>query len=86
MEFCKKNLQLQYKQNLPQNIYNIKFILKNLLPQYKKKFTIKILQKNNEIGKKSESISKWVNGNQKNMSKNRTKDKSFPNQKNTKYS
>ena len=44
------------------------------------------LQQNNEIGKKSESISKWVNANRKNASKNRTKDKSFPNQKNTRYS
>ena len=44
------------------------------------------LQQNNEIGKKLESISKWVNANRKNTSKNRTKDKSFPNQKNTRYS
>ena len=30
------------------------------------------LQQNNEIGKKSESISKWVNANRKNTSKKRT--------------
>ena len=36
--------------------------------------------------KSQESISKWVNANRKNMSKKRTNDKSFSNQKNTKYS
>ena len=34
----------------------------------------------------SESISKWVNAHPKNTSKKRTKDGSFSNQKNTKYS
>ena len=37
-------------------------------------------------GKSQKSISKWVNANGKNMSKKRTNDKSFSNQKNTKYS
>ena len=36
--------------------------------------------------KKLESISKWVNAHQKNTSKKRTKDRSFLNQKNTRYS
>ena len=35
--------------------------------------------------KNSESISKWVNAHQKNMSKKRNKDGSFSNQRNTKY-
>ena len=40
----------------------------------------------NENEKSQESISKWVNVNRKNMSKKRTNDKSFSNQKNIKYS
>ena len=35
--------------------------------------------------KSSESISKWVNAHQKNMSKKRNKDGPFSNQRNTKY-
>ena len=36
--------------------------------------------------KNSESISKWVNAHQKNTTKKRTKDGSFSNQRNGKYS
>ena len=39
-----------------------------------------------DILKKKESISKWVIANRKNTSKKRKKDRSFSNQKNTKYS
>ena len=41
-----------------------------------------LLKKNR---KKFKSISRWVNANRKSTDKKRTKDKSFSNQKNTKY-
>ena len=46
---------------------------------------ISLLQDRLKINEKKESTSKWVNANWKNTSKTRTKDKSFSNQKNTKY-
>ena len=53
------------------------------LSKSKKRF---IARQTEEKRKKSESISKWVNAHRQNTSIKRTKDGSFSNQKNTKYS
>ena len=57
--------------------------IQNEIEQIKKEIYCKT---DEEKRKKSESISKWVNAHRQNTSIKRTKDGSFSNQKNTKYS
>ena len=59
--------------------------IQNEIEQIKKEINW-LQDRQTEKRKKYESVSKWVNANQKNTSKKRTKAGFFSNQRNTKYS